>query len=133
MLSEFITQLQKELELKEPLGAEGQDAYSLLLDETTKITITDSSPGFQLSAKIGYLPTEKVEEFLSYMLRSNLFGQATHNAVLGLDETGANVTLNFHCKTKPSFRDFFDAFQDFVNTILFWQEEIKSHPSPNLS
>ena len=129
MLYQHIQQLQKELDLKEPLGQEGQDSFSLQLDET-QISISDSSPGFQLYAKIGALPKEKIEEFFSYMLRGNLFGQATHNAVLGLDETGTDVTVRYLNPQKCEYREFANAIEDFVNTVLFWQDEIKSHPSP---
>lgn len=128
-LYEYMVKLQKELELTEPLGSEGQEAFSFMLDDTM-ITLTDSAPGFQLYAKIGPLPREKVEEFLSYMLRGNLFGQATHNAVLGLDDAASNVTLRYHCPQKMEYREFFDTIHDFVNTVLFWQDEMKSHPSP---
>lgn len=130
MLYEFVTKLQKDLELKEPLGSEGQDSYLLLLDETTAISIIDATPGFQLSAKLGKLPNEKVDSFLSHMLRGNLFGQATHKAVLGLDENGSTVSLRFYHPLKATYQEFFNAIEDFINTVLFWQEEIRSHPSP---
>lgn len=128
MLYEYIVKLQKDLELTEPLGREGQESYGLLLDDTT-ISITDSPPGFQLSATLGTLPAEKSEEFLSHMLRGNLFGQATHGAILGLDETGNNVTLQLNFPQKASYSDFKNAVEDFINTVLFWLSEMKNNPN----
>ena len=128
MLYEYITKLQKDLGLTEPLGTEGQESYAILLDDV-RISIIDSPPGYQLTAVLGPLPTEKVETFLSHMLRGSLFGQATHNAVLGLDETGNNVTLQFYHPQKSSYQDFLNAVEDFINTVLFWLSEMKNNPT----
>ena len=128
MLYEYIVKLQKDFELTEPLGQEGQESYGLLLDET-RISIRDNPPGFQISATLGTLPTEKPEEFLTHMLRGNLFGQATHNAVLGLDETGNNIILQFNYPKKATYSEFKNAVEDFINTVIFWLSEIKNNPN----
>lgn len=128
MLYDFIVKLQTDLGLAEPLGREGQESYGLLLDDTT-ISIVDTPPGFQLTATLGTLPIEKPEEFLSHMLRGNLFGQATHGAVLGLDETGTNITLQFNHPQKASYTDFKNAVEDFINTVIFWLSEMSNNPN----
>jgi hypothetical protein len=128
MLYDYIIKLQTDLELTEPLGREGQESYHLRLDDTV-ISIIDSPPGFELSATLGTLPTEKPEEFLSHMLRGNLFGQATHGAVLGLDETGANIVLQFNRPEKASYTEFKNAVEDFINTVLFWLSEMNNNPN----
>lgn len=128
MLYEHIVKLQKQLELSEPLGKEGQSMYGLMLDDIT-ISIIDEPPGFSLSATIGALPSEQVELFLSQMLRGNLFGQATHEAFLGLDETGNNITLQLSHPDAVNYRDFVSSIEDFINAIDFWKNEIQN-PTP---
>lgn len=129
MLPKHIAQLQKDFELEAPLDQDEPGSFSLYIDEV-KVTISDLSPGFQFSAKIGLIPSEKVEDFFAHMLRANLFGQATHNAILGLDDIGTTVTVQFFCPKKTEYREFSEALEDFLNTIFFWQNEIKTHPSP---
>ena len=130
MLKDYVKQLQKELELPEPAaGAEEDASFSLALEDSV-ISIIDESPGFKLYADLGYLPEQQLEDFLTIMLRGNLFGQATHFAALGLDESGKKVILQYLFENKPSYRDFHDAVEDFVNTVDFWNDQIKSHPSP---
>lgn len=130
MLYEHIVKLQLDLELKEPIGREGQERYNLLLDETT-ISIIDTPPGFRLTSNLGPMPGEKIEEFLISMLRGNLFGQATNQAVLGLDETGNNVLLQYFHPQSSNYREFHNAVEDFINTVDFWKKEIKGHPLPS--
>ncbi len=127
MLYEHIAKLQKDLDLKEPLGKEGQESYALLLDDIT-ISIADQPPGFLLSATLGPVPGDKVEDFLENVLRGNLFGQATHTAVLGLDETGNNVVVQLPHPQAATYREFASAVEDFINTVDFWTKEIKAHP-----
>ena len=131
MLQEFIPKLQKDLELKEPLGREGETGFALLLDDTT-ITISEVESGFQLMATLGELPTELPELFYAKMLRGNLFGQATSGAILGLDEMGSKLMLRYYYPQKAAYRDFKEKLEDFINTIDFWKLEAKSHQAnPN--
>src|SRR5262245_48568000 len=129
MLHEYIVKLQKELEPKEPLGGADDLTFSLSFDENV-ISIVDQAPGFRLSCNLGGLPSVQVEEFMSMMLRANLFGQATHFAALGLDETGNNVMLHYHHPQKASYQQFHNAVEDFINVVDFWKNQIKSHPAP---
>jgi hypothetical protein len=125
MLEEMRVKLEKDLELKEPLGQEGE-GFSLLLDEI-KLTISEASSGFQIQATLGELPPEQVEIFLSKMLRGNLFGQATSGSVLGLDETGTRILLRFYHPYKVKYPDFKGRLEDFINTIDFWKQQIEDH------
>lgn len=128
MLHDFIVKLQKELELKEPLVGDDESNFALALDESI-INISEAAPGFKLSCSLEELPTQQVEDFLTMMLRGNLFGQATHFAVLGLDESGNKVILQYHYPNKPTYQEFHNAVEDFINVVDFWQNQIKSHPA----
>jgi len=128
MLEEFMPKLQEDLKQQEPLGssADGTPSFSLRLDETT-ITMSEVAPGFELFATLGELPSELQELFLVKMLRGNLFGQATYGACLGLDETGTKMVLRYTYPIKPTYRDFKERLEDFINIIDFWKAEVDSH------
>ena len=129
MLHEFIVKLQKELDLKEPLGGANDAAFAIALEDSV-INITEEPPGFKLYCYIDTLPTQQVEDFLTMMLRANLFGQATHYATLGLDETGNKVLLQYLHSNKPTYQEFHNAIEDFINVVDFWKSQIKNHPAP---
>ena len=126
MLEECIVKLQKDLELKEPLGSAEEGGYALLLDDM-KIIISEAEAGFQLMANLGELPSEAQEHFFTKMLRGNLFGQATNKAALGLDENGALILLRAYRPQKCSYREFKEYLEDYINTIDFWKQEIALH------
>lgn len=128
MLQEFVTKLQKELDLKEPLAGADDASFALALEDAV-INITDSPPGFKINCSLDYLPSQQVEDFLTKMLRGNLFGQATHFAALGLDESGSKVLLQFHYNKKPTYQEFHNAIEDFINVVDYWKGQIKSHPA----
>lgn len=126
MFDEFKVKLQKDLELSEPLGGEGQESFSLLLDDTA-ITIKNAPPGFQISATLGPIPSDYQELFFAKLLRANLFFQATAGAILGLDESGSELTLQYLHPVKATYRDFSAALEDFMNVIDFWKQEMIEH------
>ncbi len=128
MLHDYIVKLQKELELKEPLGGENDSSFAIALDEAV-ISISEEAPGFKISCTLDDLPSQQQEDFLTMMLRGNLFGQATHFANLGLDETGNKVTLQFYFSNKPTYQEFHNAVEDFINVVDYWKGQIKSHPA----
>jgi len=128
MLYDYIVKLQKELELKEPLGGAADSMFAISLDEAV-ISISEDSPGFKLTCTLDDLPSQQQEDFLTMMLRGNLFGQATHFAALGLDETGNKVTLQYHYPNKATYQQFHNAVEDFINAVDYWIGQIKSHPA----
>jgi hypothetical protein len=129
MLYEYIVKLQKELELKEPLGGPNDDMFAIGVDDAV-ININDDPPGFKLSCTLDTLPTQQVEDFLTMMLRGNLFGQATRFASLGLDESGNKVIMQYKHPIKASYQDFRNAMEDFINVVDYWKGQIKNHPAP---
>lgn len=128
MLHEFFKKLQTELELKDVQTSDDDSSFAIAFDESI-INITDSPPGFKLTCTINTLPIQQQEDFLTLMLRGNLFGQATNFAALGLDESGNKVVLQYYHPVKPTYKDFHNAVEDFINTVDYWQGQIKSHPS----
>jgi len=125
MLHDYLITLKKELDLEDAFPNKEISSYSFLFDET-QVTITEASQGFQFASKIGRLPNVKTAEFMQNMLRGNLFGQATKNAVLGLDESGNEISLQLYYPYKASSREFLDQFEDFLNTIDFWKNELQT-------
>ena len=127
MLSEFMTQLQKEAEMKRPFEMEGTNICHIPLSEEQIITIEEAPEGLHFEVKITELPEgEKGSAFLKQLLLANLMGQGTHGATLGLTEDGKQMILRRTCQEHLSYRDFIDRLEDFINIIDFWQEEVNN-------
>ena len=88
------------------------------------ITLTDKAPGLDLSSNLGELNPEKPEEAYTKLLMGNFLGLASKRACLGLDEIGKNLLIQASIPTVRSYREFRDAVEDFVNTIVFWKKEL---------
>ena len=94
--------------------------------EGVAITLTDEAPGMNISATLGELETEKLEEVFSLLLRGNLLSVTAKKPCIGLDETGKKVVLSSSIPTIRSYREFRDAVEDFVNSVAFWKSELTS-------
>lgn len=92
--------------------------------ENVSVSLTDAPPGMELSANLGEYAPEKPEEAFSKILMGNFLGLATKQACVGLDETGKQILIQASVPTVRSYREFRDAVEDFVNTVVFWKKEL---------
>lgn len=122
MLEDFIRQLAQEMEIGDsfPTTASG---YALALDENLTMNVTPLTDSFLLSATLAPCPTTNKEGFYSHLLHGNLFGQATRDAVLGLNDEGNQLTLSRIVDYNIDYKRFREAIEDFINICDFWREE----------
>jgi len=130
MLEQHLKQLQKELELPEPFVSQVPGIWTIPFDETLEIVATGLKPeGFSLSCTLGQLPDHDQDAFLDHIMLSNLFGQGTEGAVLGIDETEKNIVLTQHFEYDIDYQQFKDILEDFLNSADVWYEEILEYQS----
>lgn len=125
MFHDHLIKLLKELSIEGITVSRDASSFTLMVDDVA-VELKDTSPGLQLSASLGECPQEQEGSVFSKMLRGNFLGQATKQARLGLDESGKNALLLATIPTIRSYRDFRDAVEDFVNSVIFWKKEIKT-------
>jgi hypothetical protein len=129
MLRDFVEKFQKEMELAGPLTGTESGSFSFMFADT-EIELFDASAGeFRLMATLGPMPSGKEEDFMTHMLRANLFGQATFGGLLGLDRTGNFVLLQRLRQKAKNYQDFTHAVEEFLNAVDFWTKEIKNYSS----
>lgn len=125
MLESHLKQLQKELELDEPFISQAPGTWVVPLDEGLEVVVTARQPqGFSLESELGELPKEDQESFLDNVMLSNLFGQGTDGAILGLDEKEKNITIAFHSDEDVDYTRFRDILEDFISSVDVWRDEI---------
>jgi hypothetical protein len=124
MLSPLMEELSKELRMDPPLRPDDDGKYTLFFQPEITVDIADYQTGFSLYCIIGSIPEANVEAFYTRVLLGNLFGQGTTGAVLGLNDDG-KLTVSREVPYAIEYKGFRDILEDFLNTIEFWQDEIK--------
>ena len=70
-------------------------------------------------------PTEKRELIFTHLMKANLLGDGTGGATIGLDNDEKFLTLSYVMPYESNYENFKEQLEDFVNYLLFWEEEIK--------
>lgn len=125
MIDKYIQQLAEDLEIGETLTLESPGVYTIPLENDLSVKVSDLSPGILFYCTIASCPDANKENFLSQAMLANLFGQGTHDAVLGLNESGNMLTLSKEVNYTIDYKDFKDLLEDFINVVDFWREEAK--------
>lgn len=125
MLSSLIENLGKNLGMTHEISSESPNLYTIAFDEANSLTISQiEGGGYLVSCTLVPCPKEKLEALYAVLLDSNLFGQATRGAVIGLNEEGNNLTLSQELDYNINDREFKEKLEDFLNIADFWRQKI---------
>lgn len=123
MLSAFMQEFTKELELDKPLPQDVPGVFVIPLDVGLSITISSMPQGIFFYSVVAPIPKDKEEAFFTEALLGNLFGQGTKGATLGLSEDGRMLTLSRAIDYDVNYKEFKELLEDFINSVDFWREE----------
>lgn len=121
-----MEQLERELDIGEPLARPSAGAYLIPLNNDLSVTVTFFPHGFSLLSEFAETPKENEETVYTEMLNANLFGQGTRGATLGMNDRGNLLTISRVVDYNIEYRDFKELIEDFINTIDFWKERVHS-------
>lgn len=128
MLEKYIPLLIKELELGDTNLASGvPGVYALPLEEGLAINISEIGQGVQFTSNIAPFPKANQEMFATRAMFGNLFGQGTHDAVLGLTADGNTLTLTRAIEYNIDYKEFRENLEDFITVVDLWREEALTH------
>lgn len=123
-LEEFVKKLAEELSIPGELKTEVQNEYKLLFGNDLQVSIALSENDlYRLSGAIGPLPTEKTEEFVTYVAFANLLGQGTGGSVISLDNEGKLLYLSRYLQSTINYTYFKECIEMFVNYLEMWQKK----------
>ncbi len=126
LIADHVQQFAHDIEM-DSLEPASPGIYELELEDDIMVKITILPVGFSLFSQVFSLPGTNRENFFTQALLANLFGQGTRNAVLGSDDEGKVLTLSKVVEYTPEYKDFKEALEDFVTTVDFWREQIRTH------
>jgi hypothetical protein len=128
MLKELIDKLLVDLEMDKEDIAEEEGRFTIDLDENLAVTFNELSPqGIGMFSILGPCPETKQEELFTALMTSNLFGEQTGGAVIGLDSKGKKITMRLDIAQEMTYSEFFSDVENFLNYVDFWQHELKEH------
>lgn len=122
-----MQQFERELELEDgSLRGVSPGAYNLPLQEAEIAIMFLPNGGFSLFCEFAVCPKEKEESIYYQSLVANVLGQETNGAAIGLNERGNMLTISQAVDYNMEYKDFKELLEDFVSTVGFWQERIKT-------
>ncbi len=124
MMERLLEQLKKDLGLQDPLLPHDDGGYVLDFEPDLHVTVYQHvDEVIRLYCKLAPLPKEGCGEFLHTCMVGNLLGRETGGASLGIDATEQNLCLSYCLPSEINYREFRDAFEDFVNYSDAWRQE----------
>lgn len=124
MLEKLLESLCKELSIS-PVPARSKDKfYTLVFSSSVVVKMNDLEPGIGMMANIAECPKTKREDIFIHLMRANLLGQGTGGCRIGLDANEKVLTLSLGLPYEMNYSTFRDKFEDFVNYVIYWREEI---------
>lgn len=129
MLAKMIEQLARELEMDSAsLATQMPGVYEFPVDEDISAFISEIPYGFSITCTFAECPPkEKEEEFFTNALLANLYGQGTEGCILGLNDEAEKLILSRKVNYNIDYKEFRDIVEDFLNSVEFWQQEIKAY------
>ena len=121
MVQGFLEKLCAELSIAPIPKLTEKKNYIFRLRIGIEITLTDLHPGVEMRADISPCPEKKREDLFIYLMRANLLGQGTGGSRIGLDEDEKNLTLSLGLPYDMNYNAFKEAFEDFVNHLVYWR------------
>jgi len=124
MVPKFLDKLCAELSISPVPKMNEKKVFPFRFSAGTVVSVFDLHPGVALQAVISPCPLAKREDLFIYLMRANLLGQGTGGARIGLDEHEKNLTLSLGLPYEMEYPAFKEAFEDFVNHLIYWRDVV---------
>lgn len=108
----------------EPL--EGEERYKLTLPDRV-INLREINGTIELAAELGHCPAAAKEELLQLLLRGNLLGEGTGDAVLAADTAGQSIRLIQRLPSEQPYGEFMQRLEGFVNYADYWAQQVEKY------
>ena len=99
--------------------------FVIKVTDEVQINVIKLGYDLYLKTQIVPCPEEKKEELFTYLMKANLLGEGTGKSAIGLDNNEKFLTLSYVMPYEEEYKKFKDTFEDFVNYLFYWEEEIK--------
>jgi hypothetical protein len=124
MVQGFLEKLCADLSISPIPKLNEKKIFLLNFSPETRVALADLRPGVSMSAEIAICPKKQKEDLFMYLMRANLLGQGTGGARIGLDKDEKHLTLSLGLPYELNYGAFKEAFEEFVNHVVYWRNEL---------
>lgn len=124
MLEKYLETLCTELSISPIPQRNKENVYLFPFNDAITAKMIDLDPGISVSADLYHYPKRNREEVLIWIMRANLLGQGTGGCRIGLDANEKVLTLSLGLPYEINYQIFKEKFENFVNYVIYWREEI---------
>ena len=124
MLEKLLQTLCKELSISPVPEKNKEKIYLFPFSNTIEVELSDLNPGVGMTCHLLDCPKEKREDLFIWIMRANLLGSGTGGCRIGLDANEKVLTLSLSLAYEINYSIFKERFEDFVNYVIYWREEI---------
>lgn len=126
MLKDYIIQMEREFELPDPLDRETDQTWVMPISDERQIQLTAlDGDGYYFYARLGACPKVSREDLFQRLMVANLYGMGTLGGLLGMDETGKEITFSRAVPLGTGYEAFKNHLEDFINMVNYWADEVK--------
>ncbi|KPK33657.1 MAG: hypothetical protein AMS24_00295 [Chlamydiae bacterium SM23_39] len=125
MLTTFLNTISKEI-ASSYIETEKDLAFIFNFTEDIQIGIRKIDNKVSFFSKITPLPPENKELIYTYIMRINLPSDK-YNTIIGIDEDEKFLTLLNTSAYEEKYEKFKEYLEDFINYLIYFEEEIKSY------
>lgn len=128
VFQDWLSQLAKELKLKEVLALDEKNRCYLMFDDTMLVEIEFKTKDnvFYLKSNLGNVSENKVKHIYPKLLEANLAWRETNGATLGLQQYSEKVLLVQSIPMETcDYALFNKSLEVFVNTFEFWIKNLQ--------
>src|SRR5262249_17012555 len=106
------------------VALEGEARYRLTLPDRA-VQLSQINGTIELTADLGHCPNGRNEELLQLLLRGNLLGEGTGDAVLATDAAGKSVRLIQRLPSVQPQGELMQRLEGFVNYADYWARQVE--------
>jgi hypothetical protein len=124
MLGKYLETLCRELSISPVPERNKENVYLFPFNDQITAKMIDLDPGISISSPLCNPPKRNQEDFFIWIMRANLLGQGTGGCRIGLDANEKLLTLSLGLPYEINYPIFKEKFEDFINYVIYWREEI---------
>ena len=124
MLRKYLETLCNELSISPVPERNKENIYLFPFNDTITAKMVDLEPGISVSSTLCDCPKRNREDLFIWLMRANLLGQGTGGCRIGLDANEKVLTLSLGLPYEINYPIFKEKFEDFINYVIYWREEI---------
>lgn len=101
-----------------------KEKFQIKVNDDIQVSVTQIEDEIYFNSPIIKCPDDKKEQIYSHVMKANLLGEGTGHSTIGMDKDEKFLTLSYQMTYEDNYAIFKEKMEDFVNYIIYWEEEL---------